>query len=114
MNDSDLEELHKSAHFLRKTIVFARAARAFLILVHFVVVFVKTRYQLGSFQFNSWAARAHFTCETSWNIRKRLFVVVICVRAIFFAREGGEPFAQNILASWPKFYEKVEMERGSY
>ena len=35
------------------------------------------------------------------------------VRA-FFAREGGEPFAQKILTSCPNFYETVERKRGSY
>ena len=30
----------------------------------------------------------------------------------FFARGGGEPLAQNILASCPTFYETVEKNHG--
>ena len=37
------------------------------------------------------------------------------VRVIFFpGGEGGEPFSQKILASFPNFYKTVEKKRGPY
>ena len=44
--------------------------------------------------------------------RKWRLVASIGVRAIFFARGGGKPFAQNIFASCPNFYKTVEQKRG--
>ena len=32
----------------------------------------------------------------------------------FFARGGGGPFAQKIIASAPNFYKRVEKKRGPY
>ena len=38
----------------------------------------------------------------------------IGVRALISRGEGGEPFAQKILTSYPNFYETVEGKRESY
>ena len=52
------------------------------------------------------------TQEASWKTHF-LCTINIGVRASF-ARGGGKPFAQKILASCPNFYETVKKKRGSY
>ena len=46
-------------------------------------------------------------------LNSRIFLVYMRT-GIFFARGGGEPFAQKILSRCPNYNETVERKRGSY